>query len=351
MFRMIGVLYIAAAFFVAKPVEAISYESPREELLMLFSGEWVSRGIYAATKLEIADHLQAGPKSVNELAELTSSDCDSLERLLHTLAGFGIFQEVSSKTYANSEMSKMLVKSDPNSLHALSVFYGEDIHKTWDGLLGAIQTGKPAFPAVFDKPVFAYFRDNPERAALFGEAMKAKTKAVIESALTTYDFSQARRVYDIGGGLGHFMKALLAMHSEMQGLVFELPEVVDSIVAHPRMSIVSGDFFKTVPKGGDVYLLKSVIHDWDDAESEKILKNCHSAMSSESKLLLVEVVLQPEDRSIYANCMDLLMLAVTGGKERSLESFRQMLDHAGFEMQRVIPTETEFSIIEAIKKS
>lgn len=326
-------------------------EAAREKLLTLFAGEWVSRSLHVVTKLEIADHLESGPQSVERLAQLTASNEDSLYRLLHMLAGFGVFEEVSSKVFANTEVSQLLVKTNRDTLHSLSLFYGEDIHKSWEEILASIQTGVPAFQLNFKEPVFTYFKNNPERAALFQAAMKEKSKAVIQSALSTYNFGQFESICDVGGGYGQFMQALLAACPRVLGTVFELPEVVEKIkpLENNRLELFAGDFFNSIPKGKDAYLLKSVIHDWDNEEAEKILKNCRSAMRDDSRLLIVEVLLQPGSQSVYANCMDVLMLAITGGKERTLASFTQMLENCGFVIERIYPTSTEFSILEVKK--
>lgn len=357
---MIGIILsccIAGSLIASDPkTPKATQEVNREKLLMLMSGEWVSRGLYVATKLEIADHLQSSPKSIEDLSHLTQCNPESLYRLLHMLAGFGIFEEVSPGVFSNTETSNMLAKTNPDTLNALSIFYGEEIHKSWEELLPSIQTGTPAFQLAYKQPVFSYFKENPSRAKIFQEAMKEKSTAVIKSASSTYDFNKVGSVYDIGGGYGQFMQNLLQNHPNMQGMVFDLPEVIAAVrqrtpqLENERFKLVSGDFFVSVPEGGDVYLLKSVLHDWDDENSEKILKNCYQAMHSTSRLLIVEVVLHPKDLSQYANCMDILMLAVTGGKERSLDSFKQMLENSGFVLKNVYPTSTEFSILEARKR-
>lgn len=327
----------------------------REKLLKLLSGEWISRGLYVATKLEIADHLQAELKSIEELANLTGTHVDSLYRLLHMLAGFGIFEEVCPRVFSNTESSRLLAKSNPDSLHFLSLWYGEEIHKSWDDLLPSIQTGTPAFQLTFKQPVSNYFKENVDRAALFQDAMKEKTKAVAKSALSTYDFSKFQTVYDIGGGSGQFMQALLQKHPNISGMIFELPEVIEKIreqkppIECKRCKLSAGDFFVAIPEGGDIYLLKSILHEWDDGKAEKILKNCHQAMRPNSRLLIVEVVLRPKNESLYPNCMDLLMMAFTGGRERSLASFKQMFENCGFVLERIYPTSTEFSILEVRK--
>lgn len=323
-------------------------EAVREKILNLLSGEWVSRGLYVVTKLEVADHLQSGSKSIEELGILTSSNPDSLNRLLHMLAGFGVFEEVSFGVYANTDASSLLIQNNPDTLYGLSLFYGEEIHKSWDELLASVQTGTPAFELMFKTPVFSYLKKNPAQALQFQEAMKEKSKAVIQGTLSNYDFSSFRSVYDIGGGHGQFLQAILQKYPHLHGVLFDLPEVIEknTTMRSNRCRLISGDFFDSIPSGGDVYLLKSILHDWDDQNAERILKNCRQVMGPKSRLLMIEVVLQPKDQSTYANCMDVLMLAITGGKERSLESFNQMIENCGFVLEHIYPTSTEFSILE-----
>jgi len=330
-------------------------ETSRQKLLSLFAGEWISRGLYAATKLEIAEYLQSGPKSIEELASLSQSNPESLYRLLQMLASYEIFEEITPDVFANTDASRLLVKTNPDTLHALSLFYGEDINKSWPEIFSSIKTGTPAFELSFKQPVFGYFKANPTHAALFQEAMKEKSKAVINSALSNYNFAQFNSVCDVGGGYGQFLQAMLQKHQHLSGSVFELPEVIEKIrIQNPQFENshcqrISGDFFTSIPEGRDAYILKSVIHDWDDVKATQILKNCYSAMRPDSRLLIVEVVLQPGEKQSYAHCMDFLMLAITGGKERSLSSMTRLLENSGFTLIGIYPTATEFSILEVKK--
>lgn len=334
--------FFATLLFTA---QLLSHEIERERLLTLFSGEWVSRALYVATKLEIADHLTE-PKSTKELAIITQTNPESLKRLMRALTSFGLFQEVSPNVFMNTEMGALLTKNHPDSLYALSLFYGEDIHDSWDSLLESVETGKPAFELTFEKPVFQYFKENPIKRSLFQEAMREKSRAVIQSALANYDFTQFSTLYDIGGGQGQFLEMLAEKAPQIQGTLFELPEVISELKGRD-FTMIAGDFFSKIPSGGDAYLLKSVLHDWDSSQCKKILDNCYQAMGVNSRLLIMDVVLQPEAR--YAHSMDLLMLAVTGGKERSLKDFKEMLEKSGFTIENVYPTATEFSLIEAKK--
>lgn len=331
----------------------VSQETSRQKILSIFAGEWVARGLYTAVKLEIADHLNEGSKSIEELAVLSHSNPDSLHRLLQMLAGYDIFEELSPGVFANTNASRLLVSTEPDSLNALSRFYGEEIHQSLSQIAPSIQSGTPAFNIAFKQPVFSYFKDNPDSAALFQQAMKEKTKAVIDSTLQNYDFGKFNTFCDVGGGYGQFIQAILEKHPKASGMVFELPEVIGKVrmqnpcLESDRFKLVAGDFFENVPQGNDVYLLKSVIHDWDDAKAEQILKNCREAMRPDSRLLLIEVVLQPHEKLSYAHCMDFLMMAITGGKERSVAAMTQLLEKSGFSVIQIHPTTTEFSIIEA----
>lgn len=333
-------------FFVCILTQALAHEKERESLLSILSGEWISRAVYVATKLNIAEHLST-PKTIEELALATQSNPESLKRLIETLASVGIFEKGESNLFLNTPKSSLLIKSHPDSLYHLSLFYGDVIHKSWDSLDQSIESGIPAFNLTFQQPVFSYFKENPEKAALFQAAMKEKSKAVIKSTLSNFDFSSFSSLIDLGGGNGQFLGSLKSLYPEKEFTLFELPEVVNKL-PKTDLKVISGNFFHEVPKGYDAYLMKSVIHDWKDEEAIKILQNCHAAMEDKSRLLIVDVVLQPE--AIYAHAMDLLMLAITGGKERSEEDFIRILSSAGFEMVNIVPTSTEFSIIEAKKK-
>lgn len=331
-------------------------DAAREKLLMLLSGEWISRGIYAATDLGLADYLMEGPKTVQELSLLTETDELSLKRLLKMLVSFGLFEEAGEGLFINSDLSLLLAKKHPESLSSLSLFFGEEIHHAWDAILPSLKSNTPAFEITYQKPVFTYFKENPLRAALFQDAMRQKSHAVIQSAIASYDFKKFHTIYDIGGGYGQFMLALLKDNPNLKGMIFDLPEVIETLkkrsphLESPRCEFIAGDFFESIPEGGDAYLLKSVLHDWDEEKSEKILAKCYEAMTQASRLLIIETILLPKDQSKYANCMDMQMMMITGGKERTGEAFKEMLEKARFEIVDIYPTATEFSIIEAKKK-
>lgn len=333
MLRLLLVLWMSSSL--------MAFENERQELLQTMSSEWIERGVYAAAKLHLAEHLKTA-KTSQELAELTSLKAHKIERLLKTLATRGIFQEVEEGLFLNTPQSELLIKDHPESLYHLALFYGEEIHKAFDCFLPSLASDETAFQIAYGKTVFSYFKDHPERLRLFQAAMKEKSQAVIQSLLTKGDFSRTRSLLDIGGGQGHLLSAVQKKFPEIKGALFELPEVAESL-KNPAFEVIAGDFFKSIPKGYDTYIMKSVIHDWNDDQAIEILTKCHEAMSADAELIIVDVVLQPE--SLYAHAMDLLMLSITGGKERREEDFFRMASLAGFEIQQMIPTSTEFSLI------
>jgi len=326
-------------------IQLIACELDREKLLTLFSGEWISRALYTTAKLEIADKLDE-PRTSLELSNLTKCHPESLDRLMTALSNFLVFEKLSDGRYINNHTSLLLKKNHPETLHGLCIFYGEDIHKAFDSFLSSIKIGKPAFELSFGEPIFQYFKNHPERLSLFKQGMKEKSLAVINSILDSYEFGNFTTLCDVGGGEGQFLKGLLKRHPHLKATLFELPEVANQ--PHDKTyQVISGNFFNSIPQGIDAYLLKSVLHDWDDEECKKILDNCFSAMSPNSKLLITEVVIDKEFP--YASCMDMLMLTLTGGKERSLDTFKKMLYQSGFIIQNIYPTSTEFTLIEAKK--
>lgn len=326
----------------------------RQKLLSVVSGEWIAHGVYTAAKLDIASHLCDGPKSVSELSALTGCHEESLYRLLRLLASVDIFHEEDNRRFSNNATSALLAQSHPDSLRTLVLFYSGEMSRSFAQLPSCIKEGKPAFDLTFQQPVFSYLKDHPNSAKRFNEAMKEKSQMVITSCMSAYDFSKYTKVYDIGGGTGHFISALLRKHPQMRGLLFDVPTVVKE--AHDnlrtfgeRCGVIAGDFFKSVPSDGQAYLLKSIVHDWNDADALKILKQCHSAMHSGATLILIEPLIGSANQKEYAKCMDVYMMAVTGDKERSRKDFEELLKQAGFKIESVTQTDTEFAIIEAKK--
>ncbi|NGX59307.1 MAG: Multifunctional cyclase-dehydratase-3-O-methyl transferase TcmN [Chlamydiae bacterium] len=330
------------------------FSTGREKLLDVVAGQWIAEGVYTAAKLDLSGYLLNGSKSVEHLASLTNSDEDNLYRLLRMLASVGIFEEGPPHNFSNTSASALLAAKHPESLRSLVLFYSSEISQCFDKLDKCVRKGKPAFDLTFQKPIFEYFRDHPSSAKLFNVAMTEKSQLVVTSCLESYNFGKYATVYDIGGGGGHFLTGLLQKYPRMRGLLLETPEVIKE--AKPKLEefgqrcgMIAGDFFQTIPPDGKAYLLKSVLHDWDDENALKILRKCHATMRKDADLLIIEPLIAPANHKDYAKCMDVLMMAITGSKERSEADFRYLLRQAGFKIDSITRTETEFVIIQAKK--
>lgn len=327
---------------------ALVVSDPRADLLDLLGGEWVAQGIYVAAKLDVAHHLQKAPKTTCELAELLEVDEGALYRVMSMLASHGVFEQREGKVFANTPMSERISHDHPDTLGSLAVFYGEEIRNAFGSLLSSVKTGKPAFNQVYQEPVFEYFKHHPERAALFQSAMTEKSKAVIQSVIAQVPFKGT--ICDIGGGKGHLLYAILNANPSLSGINFDLPEVIASLPKPPsQVQLQTGSFFETIPTA-DVYLMKSILHDWSDEKAIEILCSCHSSMPDHATLYVIEPVLLQAQSHDYAKLTDVLMLAVTGGRERSLEEYRTLFDQGGFTISNVFSTPTEFRILEIKKK-
>lgn len=326
----------------------LAISDPRADLLDLLGGEWVSQGIYVAAKLDVAHHLQKEPKTTDELAELLQVDEEALYRVMSMLASHGVFEEREGKVFANTPMSERIAHDHPDTLGSLAVFYGEEIRNAFGSLLSSVKTGKPAFNQVYQEPVFEYFKHHPERAALFQSAMAEKSKAVIQSVISQVGFKGT--ICDVGGGKGHLLYAILKANPSLEGIHFDLPEVIASLPKPPsKVQLVKGTFFESVPTA-DIYLMKSILHDWTDEQSIKILRSCHSSMPDHATLYVIEPVVLQSQTHDYAKLTDVLMLAVTGGRERSLDEYKALFDQGGFAITNVLSTPTEFRILEVKKK-
>lgn len=331
--------------------------SAHQQLDGMIVGYWISQAIYAAAKFNIADHLKDGPKSVDELAEATATNPDALYRLLRALASRGIFAEGEPRQFSLTPLAEPLQSDVPDSKRALALMSGDEQFRAWAEIEYSIQTGKIAFDKVFGKPIFDYLGENPDKARIFDAAMVGIHGRESDAILDAYDFSGINVVADIGGGNGSQIAGILQRHTEMKGILFDLPHVIErakhqieSAGVSDRCELVSGSFFESVPTGADAYMMRHIIHDWDDEKSLTILRNCHQAMSADGKLLVVESVIPPGNEPFGGKFLDLVMLLIPGGKERTEDEYRELFDTAGFDLSQVFPTGSEVSVVEASKR-
>jgi len=338
----------------AKPVDV----PPRLALYQMITAHYVSRAIWVAAKLGIADLLADGPRPCTELASRTGMHAPSLGRVMRLLASAGVFAEDENGAFALTPIGECL-RSGPGSSAPVALLFAEpNMVRAWSDLLYSVETGNTAFDHVFGMACFAYLAQHPEEASVFNKAMTAVTAPVAGMVAAAYDFSRFTHIVDVGGGQGALLTAILKSNPALRGTLFDRPHVTAS--ARPvleaeglaaRCEIAGGDFFEAVPPGADAYILKHVIHDWDDQRSAAILRNCRRAMAPRGKLLLVETVLPeritPSPMNFIATGSDVNMLVNAGGRERTETAFRALFDASGFRLTRIVPTQSLSKVIEA----
>lgn len=329
---------------------------PPAALRSMASGYWVSQAVYVAAKLGIADILADGSKHHEGIAQTVGANSSALYRLLRALASVGVFCEEEQGCFGNTPLSALLQTDVPGSLRAWVVMLNEEQYRAWGDLLHSIQTGDTAFGHVFGKELFPYLAEHPGAAEVFNTAMTDFATHVAVGAVQAYDFSGFERIVDVGGGHGILLTSILQANSHLYGVLFDIEHVVadaqknlEAAGLADRSTVVAGNFFEAVPSGGDVYILARILHDWDDAQSLAILKNCHRAMREQDRLLIVETVLSSGNEPSFGKLLDLHMLVVTGGCERTETEHRALLEQAGFSLARVIPTQALTSVVEGIR--
>jgi O-methyltransferase domain/Dimerisation domain len=323
-------------------------------MLQIISGFWISRAVYVIAKLGIPDLLKSGPKTADELASATNTHGPSLFRILRALASVGVLSSADGR-FALTPISETLITSAPGSLRWFAVSeLGQEHYPAWGNLMHSVKTGEIAFDDFFGMDIWKYFHQNPEDAEVFNNSMSAMTAAANEAILSLYDFSGFTKIVDIGGGHGGLITSILKANPQLKGMLFDAPEVVEGARRKmeaaglaDRCETIAGDFFKAVPAGGDAYIMKWIIHDWNDELATTILKNCRNQMSANGKLILVDSVVPETDEPHFSKFIDLNMLVMTGGKERTAKEFETLLHGAGFKLLRVIPTDLPTSIVEA----
>jgi hypothetical protein len=326
-------------------------------MLRMLSGFWLSRAIYIAAKLGVADLVKERPKNAAELAEAVGAHSPSLYRVLRALAGAGVFFEDEGGRFHSTSLAATLETDTPGSLRFMAVAeLGEEHYLGWEHALHSVMTGSVAFDHKFGMPVWEFFAENPENARVFDTAMGRLSESVTNAILASYDFSPFNKMVDVGGGYGGLLTGILNAYPAMRGVLFDLPHVIESAKSRiqesrvaERCETVSGDFFQSVPEGGDAYALKFILHDWNDEQSVAVLKNCRLAMAAGGKLLLIESVITPGDESSFSKLLDLNMMVMTGGRERTEGEYRELLTAAGFELTVISPTSTPFRVIEATR--
>ncbi len=328
---------------------------PSAQLVQMAMGHWLSRIVYVAARLGLADRLADGPKTADELAGATGTHAPSLYRLMRTLASLGLFTESDRRRFALTPLGQALQTGAPGSARASVLMIASDWWiNGFAELLYSVETGKSGFEKSLGAPMFDWLAKNPECASLFSETMIGFHGAEPPAVAATYDFSGMTTIVDVGGASGHLLTTILGRFPTLLGILFDLPHIVRDAPAliearglSDRVRIQAGSFFESVPNGGDAYLLSHIIHDWSEDQCLAILGNCRRAMPPSSRLLIIEMVLPAGDAPHPGKMLDLMMLVGPGGRERTEREYSQLLRKAGFRLTRVVPTTTPVSIVEA----
>jgi ubiquinone/menaquinone biosynthesis C-methylase UbiE len=347
--------FLRDGLFPGRVASTKEWHSSSTTLFQMATGYWISQAIYVAAKLGIADLLKDGPQSCVALAVATGSDAPSLFRLLRALSSVGIFSQLGKDCFALSRLAESLRADSPASLRAMVITIGEIHYQACGNLLHSVQTGCSAFDNTFGASLFDYLRQNVGAADAFNQGMANVASILAYAVLMAYDFAGISSIVDVGGGCGTLLEKILEFNPDMRGTVFDTASTIEGARQQlcnkawgSRCSYVSGDFFTLVPQGATAYLLSGVIHDWDDDRAIRILKNCRRAMTRNSRLLLVEMVVPDNGVNCFSKLLDLNMLVMTGGRERTETEFRTVLDASGYKVTKIISTMAPQSVIEAV---
>ena len=334
---------------------------PDAHLMQVVAGCFLTQATYVAAKLGVADLLKNNPRPVAELARETSTHERSLYRVLRALAGAGVFREVEPKVFALTPPAEFLLTDTPGSMRDAAIFMGEKWHwQVYAEMLYSVQTGRVGWEKAHGMEVFPFFQQNPEESEIFNRAMTSFSTAVIpalvEAAKENNVFEGVRTLADIAGGHGMLLAGFLHADENLKGVLFDLPHVIEGAPAllaqegvDERVELVRGDFFAEIPVAADAYMMKFIIHDWDDERSIKILKNIRQSMPENGKVILVEMVVPAGNEPHFAKIQDLEMMVSPGGAERTEQEYRELFAAAGMRLTRVVPTKSPLSFVEAVK--
>ncbi len=329
-------------------------DKPEARLVQMLSYQ-LTQMIYVVTKLGVPDALKHGPKTADELATIVNAHPRTLFRLMRALASQGVFIQDDRDTFALTGISELLCSDSKGTYAPLVLSYGESWWwGAWSGLLFSVQNGETAFDHVHGMSLFEFLAENPGAASIFNNNMTAMTTEESNAVLAAYDFSSAHLIVDVGGGQGALMNAILKVYPQANTIIYDLPAVIAGTAARlddagitGRCKLVSGSFFNAVPAGGDIYVLKDILHDWDDGQAILILRNVRRAAGNSARILLIERVIFPGQASASAKMMDINMLVMSGGMERTDDEYKVLLETADFKLIRIIRTATGTCIIEA----
>lgn len=326
---------------------------PNVRVFELAAAMVVARALWVAAELGVADHLDHDPRPVDDLAAATGAHAGALYRVLRLLATVGICREQEDRRFTQTEMSATLRSDHPtHTRSAVRMLGSEPMWRSFGAMRAVLDTGRTGWSEALGEPIFDWMGRHPQDAALFNDAMIGIHGGETPAVAAAYRFSGT--VIDVGGGSANMMVHILREHPGVQGVVFDLPRVADAAqrrlkdeALDGRCAVQSGSFFEAVPEGGDAYVLSHIIHDWDEERCIRILENCRTARKPGGKVLIVEMVVPPPNEPHPAKMLDLVMLTIPGGQERTADEYRSLLSKAGLELLHIIPTHSPVSIVEA----
>ena len=332
---------------------------PQVKMLQMMNAYRLTQSISVAAKLGIADLVADGAKSSEELAQATGTHAPSLYRLLRAVASFGIFVEDENGRFGLTPRAAILQSNVPGSIRSYAIVQGDEWHwRMWGEILYSVKTGQPAFYHLYGMEFQDYYDQNPDVAARFDAAMVGVLGMTDAAITANYDFSTVGKVVEVGtgGGDGNLLSAILKNNSLVQGIFFDLPSriqpaqrVIEAAGLLDRCEVVAGDVLQSFPSGGEAYIIKNLVHDYDDQRAIKLLKNCHEAIAENGKVLVVEMIVPPGNEPSLAKMVDVEALIMSAGAiERTEEQYRNLLSAAGFKLTQVISTRSPMSIIEAV---
>lgn len=339
------------------PLPAVQ-PSVSQRLMQLSSGYMASAALYAVAKLNIADRLASGSRAIAELAREAAVNEDALYRVMRLLASFGIFKEVGLRYFSLTPEAEPLRSDAPDSVRDLLIWISNPFHlRVYADAMHSVKTGNPAVEKTTGLPCFDYFAGDREVSAEFNAGMTSISRTTVPAVLEAYDFSAIETLVDVAGGHGFVLSSILKKYPRMRGVLFDVAQVVagarpglEELGLADRCAIEHGDFFEEVPAGGDTYLMQHILHDWDDERAVTILHNVRHALEDkpEGRLLVLEDVIVPGNDPAFVKALDIEMLLMPGGRERTADEFRDLFIAGGFSLERIVPTRAPIKIIEGI---
>jgi len=331
----------------------------QEEMLGLISGYWVSQLVFVAAKLGIADVIaKDGPSTPQAIARRVKVKAPLLARILRALASVGVFAEGSGGRFRLTPLAQTLRSDRPGSLRSFAMMTVDDYNwQAWGLLADAVASGDLAFDKRFGMPIFQWLAQHPDKERVFAASMASISGTENAAIARAYPFSDVTRLVDVGGAHGHLLAAILARHKKLHGVLYDQPQVVggaakSGFLKKPdlarRSEVIGGDFFEAVPPGADGYVMKYIIHDWDDEKCVRILGNCRAVMDPKGRVLVVDHVIPPGNARSWGKLLDINMMVVPGGQERTREQFRALFARAGLRLKRIVPTDCPLSIVEGV---